>query len=114
MSLPAHVPNLQSISAESINHMRLVDAPLIGRGDILIYEANRSDFILELEFANGKEIVVQPLTRADAENIGIRWKQGETKLDYPETINQRMVRMRIRAIHQLDTPLFLRGVKITK
>ena len=114
MGLPAHVPNLQSISAESINHMRLVDAPLIGRGDILIYEANRSDFILELVFANGQEIVVQPLTTADAENIGIRWKQGETKLDYPETIKQRIMRMKIRALHQLDIPLFLRGVKIVR
>jgi RHS repeat-associated protein len=114
MSVSKQAPNLQPISSEAINHMRLIDAPVIGKGDVLVYEANRSDFIFELMFANGKEIVVEPLTQADAENIEIRWKQGQTKLDYPETINQRIVRMRLRPLHQIDAPLLLRGVKITR
>jgi RHS repeat-associated protein len=113
-NLPKQPLELQAITAEAINHMRLVDAPPTGRGDVLRYEANRSDFIFELFFGNGKEIVVQPLTRADAENTEVRWKQGETKLGYPETQNQHIVRMRIRALHQLDTPLLLRAVNITR
>lgn len=113
-TLPKQPLELQPITAETINHTRLVEAPSISNGDILRYEANRSDFIFELFFGNGKEIVVQPLTRADAENIEVRWKHGETKLDYPETLNQQIVRMRIKALHQIDTPLLLRDVKITR
>src|SRR5437016_4748909 len=56
--------NLQPITAEAINHMQSPNPPVIGKGDILVYEANRSDFILELDFPNGKQIVVKPLTRA--------------------------------------------------
>ncbi|HEY6253860.1 MAG TPA: RHS repeat-associated core domain-containing protein [Candidatus Angelobacter sp.] len=106
--------DLQPITAEAINHMRLVQAPPIRRGDVLTYEANRSDFMLELFFGNGKEIVIQPLTQTDAENTEVHWKHGETKLDYPETLNQRIMRMRIRALHQIDAPLLLRGVKIVR
>lgn len=113
-TLPKQPPDLQPITAEAINHMRLVEAPPISRGDVLRYQANRNDFILELFFGNGKEIVVQPLTPADAENIQVRWKQGETKLDYPETLNQQIIRMRIKPLHQMDAPLLLRGVQITR
>lgn len=113
-TLPKQPVQLQPITAEAINHMRLVEAPPISNGDVLRYDANRSDFILELFFGNGKEIVVQPLTREDAENIQVLWKHGETKLDYPETLNQQIVRMRIRALHQIDEPFLLRDVRITR
>src|SRR5947199_8084701 len=53
--------NLQPIAAGVINHMRLIGSPMIGKGDALVYEANRSDFILELDVSNGKQIVAEPL-----------------------------------------------------
>src|SRR5207302_6868599 len=61
-----------------------------------------------------KQIVVKPLTRADAENTTIAWKHGRTKLDYPETVNQRLVRMKITSLHQTGAPLLLRGIKIVR
>src|SRR5436190_13822105 len=45
--------NLQPIAAEAINHMRLVQMPFISKGDALVYEANRGDFILALDVSNG-------------------------------------------------------------
>src|SRR5947207_14833060 len=46
MSVSKPHRNLQPIAAEIINHMKLAGSPMIGRGDALVYQANRSDFIL--------------------------------------------------------------------
>jgi RHS repeat-associated protein len=106
--------NLLTLTAAEINSMRLDNPPMIRVGDALVFEANRSDFVLELYLSNGKEIVTQPLTQADAENTLVAWKKGRTKLDYAETLNQYVVAMKIKALHETGTPLLLRGVKIDR
>jgi RHS repeat-associated protein len=105
--------NLLTLTAADINSMRLTESPLILMGDVLVFEANRDDFILEIYLSNGKEIVTQPQVPADAKGV-VGWKKGRAKLDYFESLNQHIIGMKITALHQSSTPLLLRGVKIDR
>lgn len=102
------------LTADDINSMVLDDPPVIRFGDAWVFEANRSDFILEIYFSNGREIVVQPLTLADARNIAVSWRKGRVRLDHAEIVNQHMVGMRVAAIHETDSPLLFRAIKIDR
>ncbi len=106
--------NLLTLTANEINSKKLNDPPMIRLGDVLVFEANRSDFILELYLANGKEIVTQPLTKTDAESTLVGWRKGRAKLDYLDSLNQYVVGMKVTSLHQTGTPLLLRGVKIDR
>src|SRR2546423_6952128 len=92
--------------------MTLDESPAIRPEDFLVYEANRRDFTLYIHLSNGKEIVVEPLTKADAEDTSVAWRKGRIRLAYPETLNQRIVRQKLVPLHQSMTPLLLRGLKI--
>jgi RHS repeat-associated protein len=107
-------PSELILTAQDINELRVDDPPMIHPGDALVFEANRGDFVLELYLSNGKEIVTQPLTPADAEGMLVAWRKGRTKLDYSESVSQRIVGMKITALHQTGRPLLLRGVKIDR
>lgn len=104
--------NALTLSVDEINSAKLNDPPMILIGDALLFEANRSDFILEISLSNGKEIVTQP--RADGENNIVAWRKGRAKLDYLESLNQHIVGIKITPLHQGGTPLLLRGVKIDR
>jgi RHS repeat-associated protein len=106
--------NLLTLTVPEINSMRLNDPPMIRVGDALIFEANRSDFTLELFLSNGKEIVTEPLTKADAENTIVAWRKGRAKLDYPTSLNQYVVGMKVTPLHETGEPLLLRSVKIDR
>jgi RHS repeat-associated protein len=106
--------NLLTLTAADINSMRLTEPPMILMGDVLVFEANREDFILEIFLSNGKEIVSQPQRPGDTQGVSVGWKKGRAKLDYPESVNQHIIGMKITALHQSSTPLLLRGVKIDR
>src|SRR4029077_5626322 len=114
MSTSKPAQNLLTLAAEEINTARLNDPPMIRLGDALVFEANRGDFVLEIYLSNGKEIVTQPQTRADAESTVVGWRKGRAKLDYLESLSQYIVGMKITPLHQAGTPLLLRGVKIDR
>jgi len=104
-----------TLTAAQINSMRLTESPIILMGDVLVFEANRADFLLEIYLSNGKEIVTQPQIPSGAESAVVGWKKGRAKLDYAESLNQYIVGMKITALHpQSATPLLLRGVKIDR
>ena len=107
---PVH--NLLTLSVDEINSAKLNDPPMILIGDALVFEANRSDFILEVYLSNGKEIVTQP--QSDGESTIVAWRKGRAKLDYLESLNQHIVGMKITPLHQGGIPLLLRGVKIDR
>lgn len=114
MNAPKPALNLLVLTASEISSMKLNDPPMIRLGDALVFEANRSDFVLEIYLSNGKEIVTQPQTMAEAENTGVGWKKGRAKLDYLESLNQYIVGMKITALHETSTQLQLRGIKIDR
>lgn len=114
MDAPKPAQNLLTLTAKEINSAKLNDPPMIRLGDALVFEANRSDFVLEIYLSNGKEIVTQPLTKADAESTVVVWRKGRAKLDYLESLSQYVVGMKITPLHQNGTPLLLRGVKIDR
>ena len=101
-----------TLTVEQLNQMVLDAVPLIHPGDFMIFETNRRDFVLHLLLSNGKEIVTQPLTREDAEDTSIAWRVGRIRLDYPETLNQRIVGQKLVPLHPGGTPLLIRGIKI--
>ena len=101
-----------TLSAQQISEMRVDDPPMVRSGDELDFEANRGDFVLHTYLSNGKEIVTQPLTAEDAENVSIAWRKGRTRLDYPETVNQQIVAFRLIPLHLSDTPVMFRNIKI--
>jgi RHS repeat-associated protein len=114
MSASRPVQNLLMLTAHDINTMTLDDRPMIRLGDAWVFEANRSDFVLEIYLSNGKEIVVQPLTLADAQNTVVGWRKGRVKLDYAESLNEHMIGMRVTALHETAAPLMFRAVKIDR
>lgn len=107
---PARPP--LTLTVEQVDKMVLDSSPFIHPGDFLLFETNRRDFVLHLLLSNGKEIVTQPLTREDAEDTSIAWRQGRIRLDYPEALNQRIVRYRLVPLHAGGTPLLIRGIKV--
>jgi RHS repeat-associated protein len=103
-----------TLTAAQINSMRLTESPIILMGDVLVFEANREDFVLEIYLSNGKEIVTQPQVAADAQGVVVGWKKGRAKLDYADSLKQYIIGMKITALHQSGAPLLLRGVKIDR
>ena len=112
VSKPAQ--DLLTLTAAEINSMKLTESPMILMGDVLQFEANREDFVLEVYLSNGKEIVIQPQIPANAQDIVVGWKKSRAKLDYLESLNRYIVGMKITALHQSGAPLLLRGVKIDR
>jgi len=49
-----------ALTVEEINRARLHGAPPIRMGDTLVFEANRSDFIFELQLSNWHKLMVRP------------------------------------------------------
>lgn len=106
--------NLLTLTAADINSMRLTEPPMIRMGDVLVFEANRNDFVLEIYLSNGKEIVTEPRSPEDAQSVVVGWKKGRAKLDYLESLNQYIVGMKVTPLHETSTPFLLRGVKIDR
>lgn len=100
------------LTAQQVSRMTIDNPPMIRRGDVLVFEANRGDFVLQTYLSNGKMIVTQPLGREDAEDVSITWKKGSARLDYPEVLDARIVRFSVVALHDTGTPLLFRGIKI--
>jgi len=100
------------LTAQDVSGMVLDDPPAIRPGDILVFEANRADFILQTYLSNGKMIVTQPLTKEDAANTTVQWRKGVTRLDYPETVNHHIVGFKLIPLHQNGEPLLVRAMKI--
>ena len=101
-----------TMTAQQVNQMVLDSAPPIHPGDFMAFEANRKDFVFYILLSNGKQIVTKPLTSQDADDTTVAWRKGHIRLDYPETLNQRIVRQRVVLLHQDGTPLLLRAMKI--
>lgn len=101
-----------TFTVQEINSMVLEEAPLIRPGDFMAFEANRRDFTLRLLLSNGKEIVTEPLSKEDAEDTSVAWRKAHIRLDYPEAMNQRIIRQRVAPLHQGGAPLLLKGMKI--
>jgi RHS repeat-associated protein len=101
-----------TISAQRLSRMTLDDPPTIMAGDVMVFEANRRDFILRTEVSNRKEIVVGPLTLEEAEDTSVAWRKGIMKLDYPEVLGQKIVGYSVKVLHETGAPLLFRGVKI--
>src|SRR5437762_537755 len=80
-----------TLSAERLSRIQLDDFPTIQPGDIMVFEANRRDFVLRTQISNGKEIVVGPITVDEAEDTSVAWRKGRVKLDYPEVVGQKIV-----------------------
>lgn len=123
---PAHVENAASsarldalavesrltLTAEQVSDMVVDDPPMIRRGDVIVYEANRRDFVFEILLSDGRTIVTQPLTHEDAEDSSVSWRKGHTRLDYPEAVGQRIVGYKLKPLHAIGTALAFRGIKI--
>lgn len=103
---------LLTLTAQQVSEMKLDDPPMIHSGDVLIFEANRSDFVLHTYLSNWTEIVAQPLTREEAESTTVAWRKGRVRLDYPECVNQLIVGYTVTSLHQDGTPVMFRGIKI--
>jgi RHS repeat-associated protein len=101
-----------TLSAQEITDMNVDYAPVIQPGDFMVFEANRGDFTFYILLSNGREIVSRPLTKEDAEDTSVEWRKGRIRLDYPEALNQRIVRQAAVPLHEDGTPLLFRGVKI--
>src|SRR5205807_8286941 len=87
-------------------------APVIQAGDFMVFESNRRDFTLHLLLSNGKEIVSRPLTKEDVDDTSVAWRKGRIRLDYPEAINQRIIKQAVIPLHESVTPLLFRGIKV--
>lgn len=106
-------PNpLLTLAAERLSQIILVDPPTIAPGDVMVFEANRRDFILRTELSNGKEIVVGPMNLKEAEDTSVAWRKGHVRLDYPEVLGQKVIRYHVQTLHQTGPPLLFRGVRI--
>jgi len=103
-----------TLTVEEINLARLHETPAIRSGDALVFEANRTDFVLEIYLSSGREIVTQPGFPAEAENTATVWRKGRAKLDYAQALTQHIVGMKVTALHQTGTPLLLKGIKIDR
>lgn len=101
-----------TLTAQEINRMVLDDTPAIQPGDFMLFETNRRDFTFHILLSNGKEIVSQPLTKEDADDTSVAWRQGRIPLDYPDALNQRIVKHTVVPLHEGGTPLLIRGIKI--
>jgi len=114
LSVPANnLPKAPlTLTAQEINSVNVDYAPVIQAGDFLIFESNRRDFIFHILLSNGKEIVSQPLNQEDAEDTSIGWRKGRIRLDYPEALNQRIVRQAVVPLHEDSGPLLIRGITI--
>lgn len=112
-SAPSSKPTTPlTLTAQEIDRLVLEDTPALLPGDFMVFEANRRDFVFHILLSNGKEIVSQPLTKEDAEDTSVAWRQGKIPLDYPDALNQRIVRQRVVLLHESGPPLLLRGMKI--
>src|SRR5215831_11155720 len=103
-----------TLTVEEINLARLHETLAIRSGDALVFEANRTDFVLEIYLSSGREIVTQPGFPAEAENTATVWRKGRAKLDYAQALTQHIVGMKVTALHQTGTPLLLKGIKIDR
>jgi RHS repeat-associated protein len=103
-----------TLTAEQINKLVLDDPPAIRSGDALVFEANRGDFILEVLLSNGKEIVTQLLNQGESENMSVAWRKGRVRLDYPASISQRIVGMKVTPLHAGGMPVMFRGIKVDR
>jgi len=101
-----------TLSAQEITSMNVDYAPVIQPGDFMVFEANRGDFSFYILLSNGKEIVSRPLTKEEAEDTSVEWRKGRIRLDYPEALNQRIVRQAVVTLHDSGSPLLFRSVKI--
>lgn len=112
MSATTAAQSVLALTAEEIDRARLHDAPAIRMGDLLLFEANRRDFIFEILLSNGSELVFGPWTQTEAKDAVANWGKVQGRLDYPETLGQSIVSMKITPIHPEGPPPLLRGIKI--
>lgn len=114
MSATRAAQSVLALTAEEINRARLHDAPSIRLGDLLVFEANRGDFIFEIHLSNGSKLVLGPWTQAGAKDVVATWGKVRSRLDYPETLGQSIVSMKITPLHPEGPLPLLRGIKIDR
>lgn len=114
MSATTTAQSVLALTVEEINRARLHDAPPIRMGDLLFFEANRRDFIFEIQFSSGSRLVLGPWTQTEAKDTVATWGKVRVKLDYPETLGRSIVSMKITPVHPEGPQPLLRDIKIDR
>ena len=114
MRATTEAQSVLALTAEEINRARLHDAPPIRMGDLLVFEANRRDFIFEIRLSNGSKLVLGPWTQTEAKDAVATWGKVRGRLDYPETLGRSIVSMKITPAHPEGPQPLLRGIKIDR